>query len=934
MIGGLGFTSTISERVQQDTQTLVYSGPVDGSSSSFTPTIILSLSRQAPAPASGNTYTVVADSVVMYLVDVSNGTASKSRTSGTSSNGTTVGNTTTVMGESSSAFGIFEYTRISNNTLNAATSVLNNSTETAVTRLGMILDGAYNASSAPTKWSVNAIATSDQTVYIAGDFAVAGNYSNVVAMDVSTGRSESLAMMGLNGAVRASVIVNGQVYFGGEFTSTASSGGTRLNHLAKWDPTAKTWTALGAGVDGPVTDLIISPNSASQIVVVGNFSSTAGSDGSSTTSGGYAVYDTTSSSWVSTGLLYGNVTAAASSSSNSSTYLAGRVRGSSLNPVNGFAMLSTGDGGAPTISNWPNVNFGALGSAPPAASSQSRRAVRKSSLTHSFFSRFTDLSPRSRINVLATRATPPTIPAAYAPAPAVLAGAFWTNSSASNAEVTIIGGNFTSSNGSTEVGGVAFYTQGQGLSGPTPPIQGSVRALNVIDNNVYIGGQGVNVSGIGSGLLVYNLNNKSWVTAGMSSLNPASGEQLVVNGIDTRGDTNTVVVSGNFDTAGSLSCAAVCLWDAGAGQWSAPGQGLQAGEVRAVDFGGANADTLVVGGAFSMPNGDVAYIATFSFANSTWASLGSLPGPALAIVVDGKNTSSIFAAGYATDNAEPYLQYWDGQSWSEQNSTLLPGSLVSQLAFVPLSSGHDAQGPIESDRMLMVSGNLYLDNVGNATTALYDGAAMHPFLVGTTSSGSLGSASSMFWSNNSFAFHVKNYLAKGLVVLVAIAIATGLILLLILLFLLIACLARRRERNKMPKQEMYEREGSDISSTHQNVFNNVQAALEQSLVGAGIGGAAGAAAARNRASDPSDYGYGDDSEEGRETTMRYDFDGPDLQPGEMAMKAGQRVIILDDVQSDEWWYAKDPTTDREGVVPATYGESLFSLRARPLMSVW
>ena len=925
VIGGLGFTSTISEKVQQDTQTLVYSGPVDGSSDSFTPTVVLSLSTEASAPSSGNTYTVVADSVVMYLTSIGNGTANSSRTSGSAANGTSASNMTTTTGESSSAFGVFEYVRSSNNTLNAATSVLNNSTETAITRLGMALDAAYNASSAPTRWSINAIATTAQTVYIAGDFAVASNYSNVVSMDTSTGRSQSLAMMGLNGAVHAAVTINGQVYFGGEFTSTASSGGTQLNRLAKWDPSAETWSALGAGVNGPVTDLIVSPTSASQLIVVGNFSSTASSDGSSVTSGGYAVYDMSSSTWVSTGLLYGNVTAAAATSGNSSTYLAGRVRGSSLNPVNGLAMLSSGDGGAPTISNWPNVNFGALGSAPPNASAQARRNVRKSTFTHSLFSRFTDLSPRSRINLLATRASPPTIPASTAPAPAVLAGAFWTNSSSSNAEVTIIGGNFTSTNGSTEIEGVAFYTQGQGLTGPSPPVQGSVRALNVIGDNVYIGGQGVNVSGVGSGLVVYNLNTRSWMTAGMSQLNIASGEQLVVNGIDTRGDTKTVVVTGNFDSAGSLSCAAVCLWDATDAQWSTPGQGLQSGEVRAVDFGGDNAEILVVGGAFAMSNGDVAYVATYSFANSTWTSLGSLPGPALAVAIDDKNVSSIFAAGYSASDSEPYLQHWDGRSWTEQNSTLLSGSLVSQLAFVPLSSAHNAEGTIEQDRMLMVSGNLYLDNVGNATSALYDGAAMHPFLVGTTSSGSLGSASALFWSNNSFGFHINNYLAKGLVVLVAIAIATGLILLLILIFLLIACISRRRDRSKPPKQEMYEREGSDISSTHQNVFNNVQAALEQSLAGAGLGGATAATmAARNRASDPSDYGtaaYEDDSEEGRETTMRYDFDGPELQPGEMAMKAGQRVVVLDDVQSDEWWYARDPATNREGVVPATYGES-------------
>jgi hypothetical protein len=921
--GGLGFTSTISEQVQEDTLTLVYSGPVDASSANFTPTVVLSLSKNAGAPASGNTYTVVADSVIMYLTEISGGSTNTSRSSGTSVNGTSSSNVT--LGDASVAFGLFEYVRTSNNTINAAASTLSNTSETALSRVGMALDAAYNASSQPSRWTVNAIATANNTVYLAGDFAVSGNYSNVVALDVSTGRSEPLAMMGLNGAVHTALVVGGSVYFGGEFTSTASSGGQQLNRLARWDASTSNWSAVAGGVDGAVTKLVASPTTDGQIVVIGNFSSTVSEDGSASSSGGYAVYDPTTSGWVSSGLLYGNLTAAATGSGVRNTFLAGRAAGSSLNSANGLAMLSSNNGAA-TIYNWPDVTFGSAGSAPASSSSPARRGLKSFSL---FLSRFTDsLSPRNHLH---TRADPPTIAPASAIAPAVLAGAFWTNSSANGSPtVTIIGGNFTSVNGSTEIEGVGFYTEGQGLTGPTPPVSGLVRALNVIGNNVYIGGQGVNASGVGAGLLVYNLESRSWVTGGMSSLAAASGIDPVINGIHTRGDTNTVVVTGNFATAGSLSCAAVCLWDAQNAQWHTPGQGLQSGEVRAIDFAGDNDDTLVAAGSFELSNGEVAYVATFDFGNATWTNLGSLPGPALAVAVDNKNASNVYAAGYSTDGDAPYLQRWDGQAWSEQNSTLLSGSVVSQLAFVPLSSAHNAQGPIEDDRMLMVSGSLYLEDVGNATTALYDGAAMHPFLVGTTSSGTLGTGSSLFWSDDSFSFSIRNYLARGLVVLVAIAIATGLILLLVLIFVLIACIAKRRDNSRSPKQEMYEREGSDISSTHQNVFNNVQAALEQSLLGGGLAagsGAAAAAAAKNRTSGPSDYGAGayDDNEEegedeGRETTMRYDFDGPELQPGEMSMKAGQRVMVLDDVQSDEWWYARDPATGREGVVPATYGE--------------
>jgi hypothetical protein len=243
----------------------------------------------------------------------------------------------------------------------------------------------------------------------------------------------------------------------------------------------------------------------------------------------------------------------------------------------------------------------------------------------------------------------------------------------------------------------------------------------------------------------------------------------------------------------------------------------------------------------------------------------------------------------------------------------------------------------------MISGDLYLDNMGNVTSALYDGTNWHPYLVGTSATGTLASGSSLFWSESTFDFSIAHYLARGLVVLVAIAIATGLILLLILLFFLISYCTRRSERNQR-RPETFEKEGSEVSSTHQNVFHNVQAALEQSLVGGTLGGgaAAAAAAASKRHSDPDSFehvgdtdGSGSEYEEaegegGREATMRYDFDGPDLQSGELAMRSGQRVIIVDDVQSDEWWFARDPATGREGVVPATYGEpSLLASHRAP-----
>jgi hypothetical protein len=899
--GGLGWTSTISQQVQEDTRTLLYSGPMDLSSEAFTPTVLVSLAS-SPAKVSGDHYTIVASGVELILTGLvdSNG----SSTQGTGANGTTITNTT--MSTNSSmrvSYGVFEYAH-DLQYANAASSRLSNTTETALTQLGFALAPARNTSG----FAVHAIASTDNTVYVAGAFT-ASNFTNVLSIDTTTNETTALASQGLDGTVYAAAVIGNSVFFGGAFTSTAQTG-TELNHVARYDTTSSSWSALQGGVDGVVTSLTISATSSSQLVILGNFSRTIDGDGMTTQTGGYAIWDTSSNDWVDSGVLFGNLTA--TSEGEGVTFFAGRVYGTSSNPANGIAMLSTEDGIA-SITSLDGVNFGGAGSTPaPAAAKRSIHPT----LSRSWLSRFTHaLTERS----LLPRATAPTLEYPPAPAPAVLAGAFWRNSSDGNNMVTIMGGNFSS----TDIGGLAFYTDS--LSGTSPPVTGVVRTMAVLGDNVYLGGSGVEVQDVGSNLVVYNLASKTWQSGDIPSLNPSTGSSVNINVIRQR--TNTLVVAGNFATAGSLNCAAMCLWDDG--QWRNPGPGLASGEVRALDLAGENEETAIVAGAFIM--GDVvAYVATYNFDDSTWRNLDGLPGPALAVVADNKNASSIFAAGYSSDDATPYLQHWNGASWSEQNSTLLPGSLVQQLAFVPLSNEHDASGLIERDRMLMVSGDLLLDNMGNVTSALYDGTNWHPYLVATSATGGLASGS-LFWSESSFDFSIHHYLARGLVVLVAIAIATGLILLLILLVFLIAYCTRRRERNQR-KPASYEKEGDEVSSTHQNVFNNVQAALERSLVGgAGVeAGAVAAGAAQKRHSDPDSFDdLGDSSGDsdsdigdyGRETTMRYDFDGPDLQPGELAMKSGQRVLIIDDTQSDEWWFAKDMASGKEGVVPASYGES-------------
>jgi hypothetical protein len=90
--------------------------------------------------------------------------------------------------------------------------------------------------------------------------------------------------------------------------------------------------------------------------------------------------------------------------------------------------------------------------------------------------------------------------------------------------------------------------------------------------------------------------------------------------------------------------------------------------------------------------------------------------------------------------------------------TLVAGSnfekdtVVSQLAMVPLSKDHSANGIIEANRMLMVSGSLAISSFGNASTALFDGQSMIPFMVSAGATGLAGTIAALFHSFTFFSF--------------------------------------------------------------------------------------------------------------------------------------------------------------------------------------
>jgi hypothetical protein len=106
----------------------------------------------------------------------------------------------------------------------------------------------------------------------------------------------------------------------------------------------------------------------------------------------------------------------------------------------------------------------------------------------------------------------------------------------------------------------------------------------------------------------------------------------------------------------------------------------------------------------------------------------------------------------SVNGTSSFLAAWNGHVWQSQGSVFDGTSAVSQLAMVPLQNEHTAQGLIEGDRMLLLSGSLVVSSFGQASSMLFDGESFIPYIVSASADGNPGYASGLFNSISNFSF--------------------------------------------------------------------------------------------------------------------------------------------------------------------------------------
>ncbi|RKF58068.1 Polarized growth protein rax2 [Golovinomyces cichoracearum] len=251
----VSFSTEIFQTNNYDKYDQIYFGYIDAISSSFRPSVTITL---APGQDSQN-LTIVAQRVGFTLVSPSGGLN-----------------------------GVFEY----------------DPKQSDITPLNIDDISPFDSvgKKLPSGAEVNVLKTFDETTYIGGDFMMEG-FNNIFKITNNT--PQSLAGDGLNGAVRSILINGNSLIVGGNFSDLALGGNKNLSKIATYDTLTNLWSSLGAGVNDAVLEIVplqmnITKNKPeTTIALTGKFTQVLGFDGNpSFITDGFAIWVPSANNWL------------------------------------------------------------------------------------------------------------------------------------------------------------------------------------------------------------------------------------------------------------------------------------------------------------------------------------------------------------------------------------------------------------------------------------------------------------------------------------------------------------------------------------------------------------------------------------------------------------------------------------------------------------
>ena len=557
--------------------------------------------------------------------------------------------------------------------------------------------------------TITSMATLGNATYVAGNFSdKSAGFENIFA--IGSGNSTALPDGGLNAQVSSMLVYEDLLFLGGNFTDTMNGSVSGLNNVAAFNTTSQAWQALGAGVNGAVNTVVelpvnVTSNTPERCISFNGFFDqleAAGSDKAVPVQG-FGVWVPSRQNWLQNLRLQSQaVTGQLSTMTNvtgGTPLLAGTLSAEDISADDAVTLTSD-----PLRLNGLDIGIQRQPVRPPTR----KRAVSDQNIT------------------------------------GIVTGLFHNNN---NLNVTILGGHFTAtaSNGST-IENLAFINNAGNNAGTVTGIASGLEAdsaflaLATTDNLLYAGGKvtgKVNEVGV-NGLIVYDIAQGDYYYPQPPAL---VGSDVVVNAITMRPNKPQVFVGGRFDSAGSLGCPSVCVFENGA--WSQPGIGIE-GSIAAFMWQGNN--KLLAGGNITIMD-NATSLASYDTSTSEWTALegasSSVPGPVTALVQASLDSSQFWVAGKAT-NSSAFLMKYDGNGFQTVGDVLGNQTTINGLSIINLQRNRNNDNNlISSGKTLLVTGQLDLPNFGNASAALFNGTTFTPFILSTSRNGP-GSLSQLF----------------------------------------------------------------------------------------------------------------------------------------------------------------------------------------------
>ena len=579
---------------------------------------------------------------------------------------------------------------------------------------GSVIDSAGMGLSAGA--IITTIQVQNNVAYIGGNFSNQDvGFENIFS--IGSGNATALPNGGLNAEVSSMIPYADLLFIGGNFTNTMNNSVPGLNNVAIFNTTSQTWEALGAGVSGAVDSVVtlevnVTTNQPEVCVSVNGFFDQILATGSSkaVSVAGFAIWVPTQRNWLQnlnleSPAISGQLSAM-TNVTGSATLLAGTLSSQDMSAEDAVSLISN-----------------------PLAINPLKVGIQPQSI-----------GPVTRKRAISGQNTT-----------GVVTGLFYNND---GLNVTVLGGAFTAttSNGTT-IDNLAFLNNTGSSAGIVSGLPAGLDsdstflALATTSTVLYAGGTisgNVNNAPV-NGLIVYDMG-----LAVYSYPQPPAfgGTDVAVNAITVRPNNPEIYVGGNFATAGSLGCPAVCVFRNGA--WNQPGNEL-GGSVSTFAWQGNN--QLLAGGNLTI-NNNATTLATYDTSTTKWTTLNAasdVPGPVTALGPANSDASHFWVAGRSS-NGSAFLMKYDGSQFTSIGDSLGKETTILGLSVLQLGKNHENTGLVPYNMVLLVTGQLNLPTFGNVSAALFNGTTFTPFILSNSGNGP-GSLSNLF---SEYAINFKN----------------------------------------------------------------------------------------------------------------------------------------------------------------------------------